>query len=67
MRSVKPPQDLLPMSTTPDPVIEAYSSGIDQTLIRENLKLSTQQRVDKLLASLRLVEEIKKSQPIRRP
>ena len=28
----------------PDPVIEAYNKDIDRTLIRENLKLTVEQR-----------------------
>lgn len=31
-----------------DPVIEAYKKDVDRTLIRENLKLSYQQRLTKL-------------------
>ena len=27
-----------------DPVVEAYKSGIDRTLIRENLKLTVEER-----------------------
>jgi len=45
----------------PDPVIEAYKKDVDRTLIRENLKLTVDQRVRKMVAALRLFEEIKKS------
>jgi hypothetical protein len=31
-----------------DPVIEAYKKDVDRTLLRENLKLSTEQRIRKL-------------------
>jgi len=31
----------------PDLVIEAYKAGVDRTLLRENLKLTPQQRFDK--------------------
>jgi hypothetical protein len=34
----------------PDPVIEAYKKDVDRTLIRENLKLTVQQRIDKLIS-----------------
>ena len=34
----------------PDPVIEAYKKDVDRTLLRENLKLTPDQRVRKLLA-----------------
>ena len=32
----------------PDPVIEAYKKDVDRTLLRENLKLTPQERVAKL-------------------
>ncbi len=44
-----------------DPVIEAYKRGVDRTLLRENLKLSVEERVRKMMAALRLVEEIRRS------
>ena len=34
----------------PDPVIEAYKKDVDRTIIRENLKLTVQQRIDKLIS-----------------
>ena len=42
----------------PDPVIEAYKKDVDITLLRENLKLTPDQRMDKLQAVLRFIEEI---------
>ena len=30
----------------PDPVIEAYKKDIDRTLIRENLRLTVEQRLE---------------------
>ena len=33
----------------PDPVIEAYKKDIDRTLIRENLKLTVEQRFQKMM------------------
>ncbi len=32
-----------------DPVVEAYMPGVDRTLLRENLKLSPAQRLEKLV------------------
>jgi hypothetical protein len=32
----------------PDPVIEAYKKDVDRTLIRENLKLTFEQRLENL-------------------
>jgi hypothetical protein len=33
---------------SPDPVIEAYKKDVDRTLIRQNLKLTPTQRLQKL-------------------
>lgn len=45
----------------PDPVIEAYKKDIDRTLIRENLKLTVQQRFEKLMALQRFQEELQRA------
>jgi hypothetical protein len=37
-----------PVSLDPDPVIEAYKRDVDRTLLRENLKLSPEERLLKL-------------------
>jgi hypothetical protein len=55
---------LVPVSLDPDPVIEAYKRDVDRTLLRENLKLTVDQRVQKMIAALRLVEEIRRSRGI---
>jgi hypothetical protein len=49
------------ISLDPDPVIEAYKKDVDRTLIRENLKLTVEERVKKMIGALRLVEEIRRS------
>jgi hypothetical protein len=61
MRVIGP--QLVPVSLEPSPVIEAYKKDVDRTLLRENLGLSPQQRVDKMLAALRLAEELRRSRP----
>jgi hypothetical protein len=43
-----------------DPVIEAYKKDIDRTLLRENLKLSVEQRFEKLMELQRFAEELRK-------
>jgi hypothetical protein len=43
----------------PDPLIEAYKQGIDQTLIRENLKLTPEQRLLKAMQLQRFAEELR--------
>lgn len=43
---------------TLNPVIEAYKPGIDMTLVRENLKLTPNERAEQLLEMQRLHAEI---------
>jgi hypothetical protein len=50
-----------PVSLEPCPVIEAYKRDVDRTLIRENLKLSVEERVQKMIATLRFVEQVRGS------
>ena len=42
--------DLPPL--TPDPVIEAYKKDVDRTLLRENLRLSVDERIDRMQAAV---------------
>lgn len=44
-----------------DPVIEAYKKDIDRTLIRENLKLTVEDRFRKAMAVARLAEEMQRA------
>jgi hypothetical protein len=46
---------------TPQPVIEAFKKNIDLTLIRENLKLSHEQRPLKLVQLQRLAQELRQA------
>lgn len=51
----------IPDSVTPDddwvdPVIEAYKPGIDRTIIRHNLTLTVEQRIDQLRDLMRSIE-----------
>ena len=51
-----------------DPVIEAYKKDVDRTLIRENLKLTVDQRLQNLEALMRDLEELRRGvQAARRP
>lgn len=52
---------LMDVSLDPDRVIEAYKKDVDRTLLRENLKLTVEERVKKMQAALRFVEEIRRS------
>jgi len=44
----------------PDPVIEAFKPGIDRTLIRENLKLSYEERLLKLMQLQKFANELRR-------
>ena len=54
-------KDLLAISLDADPVIEAYKKDVDRTLLRENLKLTTNQRVEKMIAALRFADAVRHS------
>jgi hypothetical protein len=45
----------------PDPVVEAYKKDIDRTLIRENLKLTVEERFRKSMALARFAEEMRRA------
>jgi hypothetical protein len=45
----------------PDPVIEAYKKDVDRTLIRENLKLTPEQRLLELMRLQEFAEELRKA------
>jgi hypothetical protein len=45
----------------PDPVIEYYKKDIDRTLLRENLTLTPQQRLEKLMGFMRSLEQLKEA------
>ncbi|HET8547334.1 MAG TPA: hypothetical protein VFL57_04995 [Bryobacteraceae bacterium] len=45
----------------PDPVVEAYKKHIDRTLIRENLKLTVEERFRKAMAHARFAEELRRA------
>jgi hypothetical protein len=45
----------------PDPVIEAYKKDIDRTLIRENLKLTVEQRFRNAMALARFADELRRA------
>jgi hypothetical protein len=46
---------------TPQPVIEAFKKDIDRTLIRENLKLSYEERLLKLMQLQRFAHELRQA------
>jgi hypothetical protein len=42
-----------------DPVIEAYKKDVDRSLLRENLKLTPDERLRKLAAFMRSLQEVR--------
>jgi len=44
-----------------DPVVEAYQNDVDRTLIRENLKLTVEERLLKAMALARFADELKRA------
>ena len=44
-----------------DPVVEAYLSGVDRTLLRENLKLTPAQRLEKLVRFSAFAAELREA------
>jgi hypothetical protein len=52
------------VSLEPSPVIEAYKKDVDRTLIRENLKLTSDERVRKMIAALRFMGEVRGSRKV---
>jgi hypothetical protein len=55
------PPAFLSVSLDPNPVIEAYKKDVDRTLLRENLRLTTTERVRKMIAALRFAEAVRRS------
>ena len=55
------PWPLMEISLAPDTVIEAYKKDVDRTLIRENLKLTIDERVGRMIKALRLAEALRRS------
>lgn len=51
----------LTVSLDPNATIEAYKTDVDRTLLRENLRLTTTERVRKMTAALRFAETVRTS------
>jgi len=50
-----------PVSLEPNVLIEAYKKDVDRTLLRENLKLTPDQRLDKLQDFVRFATELREA------
>lgn len=55
----KPPR--YDISLAPDPVIEAYKKDVDRTLLRENLKLTPEERLLKLIELQAFADEVRRA------
>ena len=53
-------KDISPLME-PDPVIEVYKKDVDRTLIRENLKLTVDERFLKLMELQKFAEELRRA------
>jgi len=51
----------LPEGLELDPVIEAYKKDVDRTLLRENLKLTVEQRFQKLFDLQKFAAELRRA------
>ncbi len=49
------------IKSRPDPVIEAYKRHVDLSLIRRNLRLSVQERIDNLAGLQKLAADVRKA------
>ena len=45
----------------PDPVTEYFKKDVDRTLLREHLKLTPQQRLEKLVAFMRSLDRLREA------
>ena len=50
-----------PLLPKPDPVLEVFKKDVDRTLLRENLRLTTQQRFENLMQLQRFAGELRKA------
>jgi len=50
-----------PEESDSDPIIEAYKRDVDRTLIRENLRLTVEQRFEALMQLQQFAEELRRA------
>lgn len=61
-RLVESPEPaFLSVSLDANPTIEAYKKDVDRTLLRQNLRITTTERVRKMVAALRFAESVRRS------
>jgi hypothetical protein len=54
-------EESLPVTLDISAVIEAYKKDVDRSLLRENLKLTTGERVEKMISAMRFAEVVRNS------
>jgi hypothetical protein len=50
-----------PLTTEPDPVVEAYKRDVDRTLLRANLARTVEERIRNLVRLQRFAEDLKRA------
>jgi hypothetical protein len=55
------PPDTLASPDYPDPVVDAYKKDVDRTLLRENLKLTVDERFRKFESVSRFADELREA------
>lgn len=61
MEEIDSGEDVSPPEPWRDPVIEAYKQHVDRSLLRENLKLTPEERLQKLWALQQWAEELRRA------
>jgi hypothetical protein len=61
MKQLKPEQTRNKRSPAGDPVIEAYKKDVDRTLIRENLRLTVDERFHQLMKLQQFAEDLRRA------
>ncbi len=59
--------DETPARSSIDDILELYRKDVDRTLLRENLKLTVDQRVRKMISALKFAEAVRQSRRIPDP
>jgi hypothetical protein len=65
-RAARPAVELAPADYC-DPVIEAYKKDVDRTLLRENLKLTVEQRIRKAMSFHEAIDELREARKRQAP
>jgi hypothetical protein len=61
MKQLKPEQTRNRRLPAGDPVIEAYKKDVDRTLIRENLRLTVDERFHQLMKLQQFAEDLRRA------